>query len=353
MNDNRSNDKVRARFRGTLLGGAVGDALGYAVEFSSEESIFSRFGERGVTEYVPDPQSGLALISDDTQMTLFTCHGILRSVKTGEPIRRAVALAYADWLNTQMTDAPVEEPATSLMNYRELYDWRAPGNTCLSAMSARRGQINAGLLPESFLNDRLNNSKGCGGVMRAAPIGLLRDMPMEAIELEAAEISAVTHGHPLGYLPSAMLAHIVHRAVYNDGSLTLKHIVCESIAAIKEDFKDEAYAPYLAKLISLAVELSENDDSDLENVHLLGEGWVGEEALAIAVYCALRHSSDFSAAVIAAVNHKGDSDSTGAVAGNIIGAYLGEDAIGEEWREALELKSLMIATADELFEALS
>lgn len=101
-------------------------------------------------------------------------------------------------------------------------------------------------------------------------------------------------------------------------------------------------------VIDLAVRLSENGESDLANINRIGEGWVAEETLGIAIYCALRHQDDFSAGVIASVNHKGDSDSTGAVTGNILGALLGFDAIEEKWKTNLELIDVIIEMADDL-----
>ncbi|MBR0401585.1 MAG: ADP-ribosylglycohydrolase family protein, partial [Lachnospiraceae bacterium] len=80
---------------------------------------------------------------------------------------------------------------------------------------------------------------------------------------------------------------------------------------------------------------------DLENIHALGEGWVGEEAMAVGVYCALRYQNDFAAGIRAAVNHCGDSDSTGAVCGNILGAWIGDRAVGREWKDDLELEPLI------------
>ena len=68
-------DKLNDKFRGCMIGGAAGDALGYAVEFMPEQQIFSKHGENGITSYsfVNDK----ALISDDTQMSLFTAAGLL------------------------------------------------------------------------------------------------------------------------------------------------------------------------------------------------------------------------------------------------------------------------------------
>ena len=87
---------------------------------------------------------------------------------------------------------------------------------------------------------------------------------------------------------------------------------------------------------------------DLDNIHQLGEGWVAEETLGISLYCALKYQNDFSAGIIASVNHKGDSDSTGAVTGNILGALVGYDAIEEKWKKNLELHDVILEMADDL-----
>ena len=135
--------------RGCIFGGAVGDALGYPVEFMSEKAIFSEYGSHGITAYEKDPQTGKALISDDTQMTLFTANGLLvgdtrgkmRGIQ-GRP-RGYVAKAYLDWLMTQessMQEVNRHDRYTKkggyswLLDVPELYSRRAPGNTCLSAL---------------------------------------------------------------------------------------------------------------------------------------------------------------------------------------------------------------------------
>ena len=92
----------------------------------------------------------------------------------------------------------------------------------------------------------------------------------------------------------------------------------------------------------------EADADDLDNIHALGEGWVAEETLGIALYCALKYQSDFSKAMITAVNHKGDSDSTGAVTGNILGALIGYTAIDSKWKKNLELLDVILEIADDL-----
>ena len=111
------------RIRGCLFGGAVGDALGYPVEFLGEDKIFSRYGNGGIQNYELDKESKKALISDDTQLTLFTANGLLfgdtrgcmRGIR-GWP-RSYVSMAYQDWLRTQ--EAPFSKDRTQ--SYKEMF----------------------------------------------------------------------------------------------------------------------------------------------------------------------------------------------------------------------------------------
>lgn len=345
-----ADDPLRDRIRGCLIGGAVGDALGYAIEFLDEASIFDRYGNCGITSYQKDRKSGKALISDDTQMTLFTACGILNAVTenrlTGNKtdICAEIAASYCDWYRTQSTPFDLRgkyRHYTWLWDVPELFVPRAPGNTCLSAI---HGKLTKG---DPYNSDKApNNSKGCGGVMRVAPAGLYsgyRD-GLEAAQ-SAEKAAALTHGHPLGYLPAALMAYIIHEAVFCRGDRTLRQITEDALCAIEQNYSD---AGDLVAIIRKALVLSENDETDLTNIHQLGEGWVGDEALAIALYCCLRYPDDFDDCIIAAVNHKGDSDSTGAIAGNILGAWLGFCAIDQKWIRNLELTDVITELADDL-----
>ena len=338
---------LRDRIRGSLIGGAAGDALGYAVEFSSEYGIFSMYGKPGITEYDRDEASGLALFSDDTQMTLFTAAGLLRAETQGMPYQSGIDLAYRDWLITQ-GEAPRRADERWPLTEKQLFARRAPGHTCITAMRQRMGHE-----PETdYIGSRLNSSKGCGGIMRIAPVALINNaLPLRERDMLAAQAAAITHSHPLGYMCCAPAAHVIRRILTDSDSMTLKEMVLEARDALPELFPENGYVDTLTELIDRAVALSENDESDLDNIHKLGEGWVGEEAMAIALYCVLRHPDDFDACLIAAVNHRGDSDSTGAIAGNIVGAMVGYDAIAEKWKTHLELRQLLLDTADDLYTA--
>ncbi len=345
--------------RGCIYGGAVGDALGYPIEFLSERDIFSSFGSKGITAYYKNVRTGKALISDDTQMSLFTANGLLvgdtrgalRGIQ-GKP-RMYVMKAYKDWLKTQqstISEVNRHERYTAaggfswLLDVPELYAKRAPGNTCLSALMD-------GTEYEDYVEAKRNKSKGCGGIMRVAPLAVnYRKLDIEQLDMESAQLAAITHGHSLGYMPAAVLVHILNRLVFppKDRKMTLKEIVLEARDTIAKIFKGDENLPELIAIMDCAVALSENKRSDLENIHQLGEGWVAEETLGISLYCALRHQDDFSAGVIATVNHNGDSDSTGAVTGNILGALLGYGAIAEQWKKDLELSDVILEIADDL-----
>lgn len=326
------------KFQGCLIGGAAGDALGYEVEFSKWYGICECFGEQGIQKYVL--HNGKARFSDDTQMTICTLYGLLDSVQTGKSAEECILDAYHDWYHMQEGGKPQNN--TPVTQYPSMAALRAPGGTCMSSLGS--GEHYTMVNPA-------NDSKGCGGVMRVAPIGLFcgNNKDLTQCDLLAANAAALTHGHPLGYISAAGLAHIVARATYTD--MPLKSIISECAEFLPAIFaKDESYALVMSELLTRAIELAENTEADRENISSLGLGWIGEEALAIAVYSALRHENDFSACIRAAVNHSGDSDSTGAIAGNILGAYLGLDAIDNKWLDKLEMKDDLLNMARELYE---
>ena len=346
--------------RGCIFGGAAGDALGYPVEFLGEDRIFAQYGSQGITAYAKDPASGKALISDDTQMSLFTANGLLlgdtrgamRGIQ-GEP-RGYVVKAYKDWLKTQersMWEVNRHDRFTDaggyswLLDVPELYSRRAPGNTCVSALQD-------GTEYEDYVKAKRNDSKGCGGIMRVAPLAVdYQPSNLKHLDMEGAQLAAITHGHSLGYMPAAVLVHIINRIIFppQGKEMSLKEIILEARDTAVQIFDGDPHLRELVDIINRAVALSENEIiNDLENIHQLGEGWVAEETLGISLYCALRHQDDFSAGIIAAVNHGGDSDSTGAVTGNILGAWLGYSGIADQWKKDLELSDVILEIADDL-----
>ena len=185
--------------------------------------------------------------------------------------------------------------------------------------------------------------------MRVAPIGLFNTkhkLSIEETDLVAAEAAALTHGHALGYIPAAGLAHIVRRTAQDN--MPLEKAVNDMIKTVGKLFVESIEINTFTSLMNSAVSLSKSDTSDIDAVNQLGEGWVAEEALAVAIFCALKYSDDFESALVASVNHNGDSDSTGAITGNILGAHLGLSAIPEKYLNGLELFDVTKTLAEDL-----
>ncbi len=333
------------KIKGCLIGGAVGDALGYAVEFLSYDKILEKYNGV-INEYDLTRGNGVALISDDTQMTLFTLVGLINAFSYGKlnnakpEYVKFVHANYLDWLYGQ---AGIENKyrRSWLKNIKGLVARRGPGTTCLTALAS---------LSKRSVKNPINDSKGCGGIMRVAPVALflaLNNYKQEEIDNLGAEIAAITHGHELGYISSAMQVHIISKIL---NGWEIKDAVVDSIKAIQIQFPDSKHLQEQLDLVNKSIELSERDIDDIVAIRELGEGWVAEETLAIAIYSALKYKDDFEKAMICAVNHDGDSDSTGAVCGNILGAYLGYEKIPNKFNTNLELRDLIIELSNDLMQ---
>ncbi|WP_328686279.1 ADP-ribosylglycohydrolase family protein [Streptomyces sp. NBC_00343] len=333
----------RARVRGCLLGGAVGDALGYPIEFTSLDRIRASHGPRGATGYVPGAHGALGLISDDTQMTLFTvealttAHAREREKGIGGAWSMLLREAYERWLKTQSQPAPGDSATSGLLSEPWLYARRAPGNACLSGVAQMYAPDP--WLPLDGTPGRVNpDSKGCGTVMRSAPFGLV-DTADGAFAM-AARGAQITHGHPTGYYAAGALAAIVAHLVAGD---SLEGSVLRALRLLERHPAHEETSAALREALDLAAEGSPT----AEKVESLGAGWVAEEALAIGVYSALV-ASDVKAALLLAVNHSGDSDSTGSICGNLLGARYGDHGLPHTWVQRVEGRATIAALADDL-----
>ena len=186
--------------------------------------------------------------------------------------------------------------------------------------------------------------------MRVAPIGLFfcgKGIAQREIDVLGAQAAALTHGHQLGYIPAALLVHVV--SLMAKGETSIEHAVLDGLDATQRLFPHTEQLSYFTQLINKAVDLAKTNVEDVVAIQSLGEGWVAEETLVIALYCALKYHNDFARGVIAAVNHGGDSDSTGAVAGNVLGAHLGLQGIPQQFINNLELENLIEQVATYLF----
>lgn len=299
------------KYEGCLIGVAVGDALGAPVEKLTLGEIRKRYGTGGIRDFDEFKGSKEGFYTDDTQLSLATAVGLVnaeRKRKKGScDTAREVYKRYLEWLDCQ------NDPEQR----------RGPGRTCLTALAS--GAMGT-------LEERINGSKGCGGVMRVAPAGLAFP-PKKAFE-EGARFAAITHGHPSGNLPAGFLAETI--ALIINGKM-----LDEAIASAKTILVEhEGHGETLDK-IDMALELSESRHTPDYSIRTIGLGFTGEEALAISLYCALLFFDDWEKGVLSAVNHSGDSDSTGSITGALLGVCLGVDSIPARWVHDVE-NSVMI-----------
>lgn len=343
-----TDDNLRDRFRGCLLGGAVGDALGYGIEFDSWPEIKARYGNAGIRDYAVDAYCPAGSISDDTQMTLFTAEGLLRAytrmcAKGISSITGVTENAYLRWLHTQGAEINDSLKDGWLITHRELFARRAPGNTCLQALhDLRDHKASHGETPLVR-----NNSKGCGSVMRLAPVALVahaQNWPLAQTARITTELAEITHHHRTSSVASVVFVVLLQLILQGSDKRTAVEKMLGFAQSL--DGSDE----FMSAFAALPDALSDKRPTHEVIETLLGGGWIAEQALLIAVYAVLQ-SDCFDQILRIAVNHSGDSDSTGAIAGNIAGALYGLNVIDEQrWLRDLELRDVIDEIAMDLFE---
>lgn len=287
--------------KGYILGSAYGDALGEPVEFFDYEQIVAHYGSQGIQE--PKNQ---AMFTDDTEMMMAVGRGIVRNKKAEiETMMNNVAKEFIKWLEK-----------TGI----------APGNTCMSAcMNLRKGK--------SWKESGIVNSKGCGSAMRSGIIGMLFDDKQKIKEI-AHNVGIITHGHKDADAAAQAAALLVYYARTGTEIMEYPKLLREDIGGISAN---------LDNLLNKAEELVKNETiTDVEALEKLGQGWVGDEAVIMALYTILKYKDDYKKVVTIAVNITGDSDSIGAIAGGIVGARIGYAKLPNEWEKKLVEKERII-----------
>ncbi|MBI4424176.1 MAG: ADP-ribosylglycohydrolase family protein [Elusimicrobia bacterium] len=302
------------RCRGMILGLAVGDALGMPVEFLSRGQIEERFGPDGISGFV----GGRGMFTDDTQLSMAVAEALIEAGERPlDDLMTVVVRLFVEWVNSPD-------------------NCRAPG---IATTLAVRG-LEAG---KPWREAGSPRSKGCGSVMRTAPIAYYYEGRPGRLREAAEAIGRCTHAHP-----SAVAA-----------TLAVTEAAACALAAIPP-------AEWPARLRGAVGGLHADVDRVLEELPAAAAvvapqeaflrvagahgGSTADEVFGVACLAVLRHPGDFRAALRFAVNHSGDSDSIGCVAGALHGALLGVEGIPEEWRAGIERRTDLEDLADR-FEA--
>lgn len=294
-----------------VFGLAIGDALGYPTEFMPLPQIKEKYGETGIIDLPESP----ALFTDDTQMSIAVAETLIKAgEKDIESIMAAIRDEFIKWRH-------------SPENYR------APGNTCLAGVSNMVKGIH---WSESGVAD----SKGCGSAMRVAPIGYFYQDDPEKLKEVARASGICTHGHRTAVAASVGAAYLVKLALDGISVGNMIPLLLDFTTGISKEF-DQAI-----RKVEKCLDWADEEKA----LYYLGEGWVGEEAVALALYCFLRYPEDYEKVVIRGANTNGDSDSIASIAGGISGAFLGIDAVPEKWIKKIEKSDYLADLSTRLAE---
>ncbi|MEU1277349.1 ADP-ribosylglycohydrolase family protein [Streptomyces sp. NPDC005805] len=326
----------RARVRGALLGGAIGDALGAGAEGRTLEELREAHGPEGLVDLVP-VAGRRGTVTAATQMTLFTVDGLIRA-----QVRRDTGAwhpptdlhrAYLRWAATQRYWGPDERRKDIGWLAREewLYSRRSPSRECLTGLADEvMGTVQTPKNP---------TARDAGAVVRSAPFGLLVGWEPELVCQLAVECAAQTHGHPTAYLSAGAFAVIVHGLARGG---TLDGAVQRALAQLAAR---PGHQPVTDALKEALGAVRQGIPAAGRVTALAGSGFA-EEVLGAAVYCALV-GEDVRHGLRLAVNHDGASDATGAVCGGLLGALHGETALPPAWLSELEGRGTLLEIADD------
>jgi ADP-ribosylglycohydrolase len=309
------------KYKGCLLGLAVGDALGAPVDFLSLGQIREKYGGKGITDYDYWDKYKPGSYTDETQLSLATAKGCLNAhlnlISKGESLSlKVIYKRYLEWLN----------------DLNDPFNVRHPGYTCMNVLQG--GQ-------QGTVGNAVNDSTEASGLLRTAPVGLA--FPPGMAFREGSDYAAMTHGHASAYLAAGFLSEMVAQIIEVHSLQDAIELSIEQLVAF-DNHQD------LLKHLEKALEALDNQGPMEESIQSLGKGITASEVLAIGIYCALKCASDFREGVLASVNHSGMSTSTGLVTGAILGTLLGFEAIPENWVSDLENSEEVSAVAEDMYK---
>ena len=316
------------QFRGALLGGACGDALGYPLQSFSVSRIQRRFGPFGLRTLVRDAKNGkLAPVSDNTQMVLATIDGILWADAKKLEILEGVYRGYMRWFYSQTGEEPRRVQKTWMRRQPHEREF------CLVRGSTKL---------------KVNDSKGSAALMRAVPVGLLFAGDEKLAFDTAVKLAALSHSNPTAYYSAGALAALISCLTYG---LTLPKSLERVTVLLSKQHKTTG----IIGLLTAAVEQANARPAGksgtwdhIDSIASLGSGANADEALAIAIYSVLALDDPLDA-LITAANHGGKSNTTAAVTGAIEGARFGTAFMPDYWADILEGQNVISFMSDKLF----
>jgi ADP-ribosylglycohydrolase len=302
-----------SKIKNSVYGLALGDALGYRTEFYSFDDALLKYG----SENIYDLRNELA-VSDDTQMSLYLLQGFAKAYNAKEPY------------TAQEKDIVVSIAAQFLIWLNDPENIRAPGNACIGSMRELERKIIRGVnWDNAFIGGAINtNSKGSGTVMRSPWLGLLNAtgmVPDENLESLCNLQSSLTHQHPTALHASYLTALLTSKLF--TGELTPGQL-----KSFSQDFC--ASQPFDVGWRDLTRTLEYSDDlpanykashfSDCDASNIIGANMTAENVLVTSIAYIDYFGDDAVEVLRRSMFNSGDSDTIGATAGGMIGAYYDE-----------------------------
>lgn len=316
------------RFRGCLLGLAIGDAMGRTVDDRSMEEIRGDFGPGGLQGY--NEVNGYTEVTSHTQLAAYGCNGLLLGLTQGQltrkmaPYVRYIRLAEREWAAGQhrstgrrrfcwVGDVPE-------FQHRHCMDNRMLGSLIQDTQGSMEEPKNRFLSP--------------GAVAVPVPVGLFYNpdrISLEEVRRLGAEAVALTHGSPLAFLTGAFLAGLIARLAWD--AIPLKSLVLDVLNHMDDQFGREypLESSQLRTNILQAMDFAAHDPRPIPQVLEQMGCQTMPDVVAGALFVCLKHPKDFDATIVSAVNHSGRSAAVGAVAGAIQGAILGVGALSDDF----------------------
>ena len=328
--------------RGCLLGMAVGDAMGMAVNKLSWEEICENYGPNGLLGY--DLRNDSAEVTSYTQVAAYVANGLLLSLTRGKPELRLryMTEAMRQWAKRQHFPRDPDKNPFWISQISELRKRQCQDPRMLDATRFD---------PMGTVDRPINQANSPGAIMTGAVVGLFFDakrMEPANIGSLAAQAVALTHGDPEAFLSAAALAYVI-AGLLQQPEHSLKEQFMQAIETVDRQFRDKfPQTTALATRLKLTIGMADNQNMEprqrMEQLYCSTAG----ECLAGAMYACLVSNEDFDTAMITAVNHSGRSCAVGAITGAILGAKLTEEALPEFYLESLEAADALRTLADDL-----
>lgn len=336
----------RSAYRGCLLGLAVGDAMGYTVDSKTWSQIQEDYGPHGLQGY--DLVNGYADVTSHTQLMVFTCNGLLLGLTRGQifgkmaPFVKYAGLAQREWAIGQRRYDQPQRNHCWVFRIPELRRRHCTDTRMVETLNRNL----LGSLEEP--STKYDTPASIAAAVAAGLFGDPRRMEQDEIDRLGAECVALTHGHPLAFLPGAVIAHLISRCLV-DHNTPLEELVEESLTALENQFgREYRHVKEITALVHQAMALAKDPGVSPRKAMEKLRCDTGADVLAGAIYAAVLWEQDFDGAIITAVNHSGRSAAVGCLTGAILGARMGEEALPDFYLDGLEITGVLREMADDL-----